>query len=136
MGPPGQENSRLGNCRFRPEAPPCPSVFARVQDFLNANISEEQISALLSKFVRDNRIVWQVKAVATIVAADVILFKTKMNDNMGPNGVVIRVWGVDGIKPVCTIATPDIWDWILPEDWNLKMKVVTTVPLYWTVTPR
>jgi hypothetical protein len=36
MGPPGQQNSRGSNCRFRPEAPSCLSGFARVQPILNA----------------------------------------------------------------------------------------------------
>ena len=75
---------------------------------------------------------WRVKA----VAADVLLFKKKMNDNMVLNGVVIRVWGVGDQSTVCTTISPDTWKWIVPDDWKAKTKVATTVPLYWTVTPR
>jgi len=106
------------------------------RDFLNANIPEEQIFGLLKKLVADKRVDWRVKAVAAIVAADVLLFKKKMNDNMGPNGVVIRVWGDNGQYTICTTVAPGTWEWILPDDWKQKMKVATTVPLYWTVTPR
>ncbi len=55
---------------------------------------------------------------------------------MGPNGVNIRVWGVEGQKTVCTIVPLSTWDGILPDDWKLKKKAATTVPSYWTVTPR
>lgn len=103
------------------------------RDFLNANISEEQIYAFLKELVSDKRVAWRIKAIAAIVAADVILFKKKMNANMGPNGVVIRVWGTDARSSVCTTIAPDTWTWMLPNDWK---KVTTTIPLYWTITPR
>lgn len=106
------------------------------RDVLNANVKEEQILAFLRKLLADKRVDWRLKAVAAIVAADVLLFKKKMNDNMGPNGVVIRVWGVGGQETVCTTIPPGTWEWILSDDWKLKKKVATTVPVYWTVTPR
>jgi hypothetical protein len=82
------------------------------------------------------RVDWRIKALAAIVAADVLLFKKKMNDNMGAKGVVIRVWGIEGQNTVCTTVAPGTADWALPEEWKIKKKAATTIPLYWTVTSR
>src|SRR3954469_11748197 len=45
MGPPGQQNSKFSHCRFTPEAPPCPSLLARVQDVvkLRSNVRLEGV---------------------------------------------------------------------------------------------
>src|SRR3954471_10282177 len=40
MGPPGQQNSKFSHCRFTPEAPPCPSLLARVQTDLTLSAQE------------------------------------------------------------------------------------------------
>jgi hypothetical protein len=104
--------------------------------FLNENVSEEQIFTFLTRLFSNKRVDWRMKALAAIVAADVLLFKKKMNDNLGPRGVVIRVWGIEGQNTVCTTVAPGTGDWVLPNSWKVKKKVASTIPLYWTVTAR
>lgn len=104
-----------------------------LRDFLNANVSEERIAVFLARLMASEAR-WEVKVLAALIAVDVVLFKKKMNDNMGPAGVVVRVWGLDasGLE-VCTLIRRAPY---VPEEWKAKATVAATVPVFWRITPR
>jgi hypothetical protein len=109
----------------------------KIRDFLNDKVDEKGIAAALQDLQGDEKLDPRTVLVAGVLARDIPAFKKELNDQMGADGVTVRVYGVRRGKDrprLRMIAEA------LPEPARDAMQkagaIIKTVPVHWTVTPR
>lgn len=104
-----------------------------LKNFLNETVDKISILSFLE--ILTTRIRPELKFLAILIAADLIHFRNKLNDNMGIDGVCVRVWGIAARKLLVTCTSPFGID-LLPKKWRNYIDAATTTPLYWKIRPR
>ena len=129
---------------------------------LNQYATAESIIAVLEKISKKTKKP-ELVLLGLVIVGDILLFKKALKDNMGPNGVIIDVWGPrlstqpddklcftsDGLIRYCfpltvtDLETPitmpkEYKDGISKAVKNIKVLLtfVKTVPVYWKIVPR
>ncbi len=107
--------------------------------FLHDNVDEASLAGFLAKLTKKREVTWELKVMAGIVVADVILFKRKVSENAGRSGVAIRVYGKSvedmSVSTIPVSVYTGVWKLLLPEKWRARIEASETLPLFWTIRP-